>query len=204
MRGRAIHDFLRGRGKRELFGRIGQRVMGDQRRDVTEFGGVGLRNLRPRWDAVEKIGNAYGRARSKAGWFNTDEFASREFHACAFGFAGVAASRSRRETAAMEGSASPRKPSVEMESRSSAVRSLFVAWRSKREKSVIVSHAVAVVDDANHPLAAHFGFNANGRGARHRERFPEALYSPPRHGVPRLRLRRFYWRQLREVCECNS
>src|SRR5579863_5378272 len=37
---------------------------------------------------------------------------------------------SRRETAAIEGSASPRKPSVAIESRSSAVRSFDVAWRS--------------------------------------------------------------------------
>src|SRR5690242_18065276 len=40
-------------------------------------------------------------------------------------------SRSSRETAAIVGSASPRKPSVEMESRSSADFSLLVAWRSK-------------------------------------------------------------------------
>src|SRR5215467_14135190 len=40
-------------------------------------------------------------------------------------------SSSRRETDAMVGSASPRKPSVEMASRSSAVLSLLVAWRSK-------------------------------------------------------------------------
>ena len=35
-----------------------------------------------------------------------------------------------RETAAMDGSASPRKPRVAMERRSSAVLSLLVAWRS--------------------------------------------------------------------------
>src|SRR5713101_6153606 len=39
-------------------------------------------------------------------------------------------SSSSRETAAIEGRASPRKPSVEMESRSSVVRNLLVAWRS--------------------------------------------------------------------------
>ena len=37
----------------------------------------------------------------------------------------------RRETLAMEGSASPRKPSVRMASRSSELCSLDVAWRSK-------------------------------------------------------------------------
>src|ERR1039458_10433629 len=40
-------------------------------------------------------------------------------------------SSSRRETEAMEGSASPRNPSVEMESRSLTLRSLLVACRSK-------------------------------------------------------------------------
>jgi len=44
---------------------------------------------------------------------------------------GVRVSSTRRETDAMEGSASPRNPSVPMESRSSAVRSFDVAWRSK-------------------------------------------------------------------------
>src|ERR1035438_1989624 len=40
-------------------------------------------------------------------------------------------SSSRRETDAMEGSASPRNPRVAMESRSFTSRSLLVAWRSK-------------------------------------------------------------------------
>ena len=70
-------------------------------------------------------------------------------------------SSSSRETAAIVGSASPRKPSVEMESKSSADFSLLVAWRSKASRCVVVDHAVAVVDDADHPLAADFGFDAN-------------------------------------------
>src|SRR6185437_4956774 len=47
----------------------------------------------------------------------------------------VAVSRLTRATEAMEGRASPRKPSVEIASRSSAVRSLEVAWRSKASKA---------------------------------------------------------------------
>src|SRR5580700_9824527 len=125
--------------------------MGDQRRDVTEFGGVGLQKFTPRWDAVEKIGNAYGRARSKAGWFNTDEFASREFHACAFGFAGVASF----EKQARDSSDGGKRFSAETQRGDGeqivggAKFAGGVAF--EREKSVIVSHAVAVVDDANHP-----------------------------------------------------
>jgi hypothetical protein len=42
---------------------------------------------------------------------------------------------STRDTEAMEGRASPRKPRVAMESRSSAVRSLEVAWRSKASRA---------------------------------------------------------------------
>ena len=42
---------------------------------------------------------------------------------------GVLVSRSMRLTEAMAASASPRKPQVEMAAKSSAVRSLEVAWR---------------------------------------------------------------------------
>src|SRR2546421_7485797 len=44
-------------------------------------------------------------------------------------------SRSNRETAAIVGSASPRNPSVAIESRSSADLSLLVAWRSNASKA---------------------------------------------------------------------
>ena len=65
----------------------------------------------------------------------------------------------------MDGSASPRKPSVAMESRSSAVRSLEVAWRSKASRASSRIHAVAVVGDADELAAAGFDFDADARGA---------------------------------------
>src|SRR5690242_6313482 len=47
----------------------------------------------------------------------------------------VRVSRTRRETAVIEGNASPRKPRVEIEMRSSALRSFDVAWRSKQSRA---------------------------------------------------------------------
>ena len=61
-----------------------------------------------------------------------------------------------RATAPIEGSASPRKPSVSIASRSSPA-SLEVAWRSTRELEIGARHALAVVGDADQPAAAAVG-----------------------------------------------
>ncbi len=58
------------------------------------------------------------------------------------------------ETEAMEASASPRKPSVWMCSRSSALSSLLVAWRSNASGASVDGNAVAVVDHPDQPPAA--------------------------------------------------
>ena len=57
--------------------------------------------------------------------------------------------RRKRETLAMLGSASPRKPRVAIAARSAAVRILLVAWRSSESKRVVAIHSAAVVDYAD-------------------------------------------------------
>jgi len=62
------------------------------------------------------------------------QLASREFDARAFGFRFVARFEQQTRTAAIVGSASPRKPSVEMESKSS-VGTQLAWWRGVRTPS---------------------------------------------------------------------
>src|SRR5712691_1940324 len=59
-------------------------------------------------------------------------------------------SSSKRDTAAIVGSASPRNPSVAIE----------------RQQCVIMRHPVTIVDHANHALAADFHLDANRLRAR--------------------------------------
>ena len=59
-----------------------------------------------------------------------------------------AGERRRRETEAMAGSASPRKPKLWMSARLGARASLLVAWRSSASAASLRRHAPAVVDHA--------------------------------------------------------
>ncbi len=65
----------------------------------------------------------------------------------------------------MEGSASPRKPRVAMASRSSEVRSLEVAWRSKASSASSRTMPQPLSDDADELAAAAFDFDADAGGA---------------------------------------
>ena len=111
-------------------------------------------------------------------------------------------SSSSRDTAAMEGSASPRNPSVEMASRSSASRNLLVAWRSKASKRVVAEHAAAVIRDADEPSAAAIHFDRECRLRRHRGSFREVPLRRKRAAPPPLRPR-FYSRRGRRECGCG-
>ena len=161
----AIDDLLRRRGEHELFAGIGERVVGDQRGDVAEFGSFGLQEFATRGNAVEKIGDTDGGACRKARGFHADKFAAGEFDARAFGLLRRRAFRAagarqrrwweglRRENPACDGE----------EIVGGAQLAGGVALEG--EQRVIVGHAVAVVDDANHALAAGFDFDADGFGA---------------------------------------
>ena len=67
-------------------------------------------------------------------------------------------------TAPIEGSASPRKPSVRIRSRSSS-SSFEVAWRSTASARSAWRHAAAVVGDADPPPAAAVGEDVDPAGA---------------------------------------
>ena len=69
-------------------------------------------------------------------------------------------SSSSRETDAIEGSASPRNPSVAMESRSLTSRSLLVAWRSKASMASSRDMPQPSSVDADQPPAAAFDLDA--------------------------------------------
>ena len=87
---RAIDDGLRRGGQDELLARIRERVVGDQRGDVAELGGVRLQEFAARRNGIEKVGDADRRTCGQARWFYPDEFAARELDARAFGVVGVA------------------------------------------------------------------------------------------------------------------
>ena len=59
-------------------------------------------------------------------------------------------------TEPIDGSASPRKPSVSIAIRSSP-SSFEVAWRSTDKREIVPRHAAAVVGDADQPAAAAIG-----------------------------------------------
>ena len=65
----------------------------------------------------------------------------------------------------MLGSASPRKPRVAIESRSSEVRSFEVAWTLEGQQRVVAHHAAAVIDDADQLASAALDFDPNARRA---------------------------------------
>ena len=76
----------------------------------------------------------------------------------------MAVSSVTRATDAMDGSASPRKPNVAIESRSSTVRSFEVAWRSKasRASSRLMPWPSSADADQASSAALHLDADAHG------------------------------------------
>ncbi len=71
----------------------------------------------------------------------------------------------------------------------------------ERQQRVVVSHAAAVVDHANHPLAARFHFDANRARARIQRIFEQLLHhrrGPLDHFARRDLVRDSF----RQVCVC--
>ena len=120
----------------EVLLRMGQGVMGDQRRDVGQLSGLGAEKFAPRRGVEEQVGDGDGGSARQSSVVDVQDLAAGNLDAGSGSFSSpVAVSSVTRATEAMEGSASPRKPRVAMESRSSAVRSLEVAWRSKASRA---------------------------------------------------------------------
>ena len=71
----------------------------------------------------------------------------------------------KRETEAMAGSASPRKPKVPTPTRSATLRTLLVAWRSSASTASSRAHAGAVVAHLDQGLAALLQLHPHVPGA---------------------------------------
>ena len=76
----------------------------------------------------------------------------------------------------MLGSASPRKPNVVMDSRSSKRLSLLVACRSSAPLCVVRQHALAVVLYPNEPFPAELDSHRDPEGAGIERVFDELLH----------------------------
>ena len=129
-RRRTLQHLAPGARQREADLRIRQRELRDDARHLRRLGAVGLQELAPRRQVVEQVvdldDGAFGGA-------DLDDRRDRAAVDADLGAALRARARVRRtkcETDAIDGSASPRKPSVRMAARSSARRILLVAWRS--------------------------------------------------------------------------
>ncbi len=112
-----------------------QAVMRNQRGDVREFGLLGAQELAPRGDVIEEVAHGDGGAAAVRGFLARSILPPAISMRVPVVSSGARVSSSSRETDAMEGSASPRNPRVEMESRSLTSRSLLVAWRSKASRA---------------------------------------------------------------------
>ena len=140
---------------------IGQRVVRDERSDVAEFGRIRLEKFLARGNAVEKIRDADGRAGGQARRLHADKFSAGKFEARAFGFRFVARFKQQPRN---RGNRRQRFAAKAQRRNGKQIVGGFqfaggVALESQQR--IVVNHAVAVVNDADHPLAADFRFDAN-------------------------------------------
>ena len=153
-----------------------QGVMRDQRSDVPELGGFRFQELPPRGNAIEKVGDADGRAHRQPGGLHADQLAAGKFDAGAVFFLRGARFEQqarhrgdRRQRLAAEAQRRNREQIV-----GGAQLGRGVALEC--QKRVVVHHAAAVVDDADHALAARFDFDAHGIGAGVERVFEQLLH----------------------------
>ena len=128
-------DGVGGREQLEVLFRVDERVVRDERGDMGELSGLGAEEFAACRRVEEEIGDGDGGSARQGNVVDVMDFAAGNFDVGPVGSSPVAVSRVTRATEAMEGRASPRKPRVAMVSRSSAVRSLEVAWRSKASRA---------------------------------------------------------------------
>ena len=134
--GRDVQQFAIVVAKFERLVGVGQAVVGDEGRDVREFGLVGAQELLARGNVEEEVADGDGGAGRERGFVAADHLAAGDSRrGCRSILPAACVSRIKRETQAIEGSASPRKPSVAIESRSFTLESFEVAWRSKASRA---------------------------------------------------------------------
>ncbi len=160
--GRRVDDFLRWRGQHELLIRVGQRVVRDEGSDVAEFRRVRLEKFLARGNAVKEIGDADRRSRGQARRLHVYEFSAGKFQPRALGFRFVARfeeqPRDRGNRWQRFAAKTQRRNRKQIVSGFQFARGVAL----ESQQCVVVNHPVAVIDHANHALAADFGFNADG------------------------------------------
>ena len=153
--------------QREADIRMRERDAAERLVAMAPFGGFGAQELPPRGRVEIELLRRSPSCRRRSPPAPSDRRCRRRPR-CATRAALPAArdASANRDTAAIDASASPRKPSVAIASRSSAVASFDVACRSTASASSSRRDARAVVGDADAPDAAAFDIHVDLRRAR--------------------------------------
>ena len=158
-------ESLRGAVEFEVFRRVGEGVVGDQRGDVGELGLLGLEEFAAGGGVEEEIADGDGGAGGEAGVFDAEDVAAGDFDEGAgviFGCAGFE-SEARDAGDGGEGFAAEAEGGDGEEIVGGAELAGGVALEG--EESVVLDHAVAVVGDADELAAAGFDFDADAGGS---------------------------------------
>ena len=126
---------VRGRVQFEMLVGMSQGVVRHQRCDVRKFGGFSLEKFLSRRDIKEEVADRDRRPGRQACFFHFEDLAAVDFDHGPEASSGARVSNRRRDTEAIEGKASPRKPSVATLSKSAAFLIFEVAWRSKASRA---------------------------------------------------------------------
>ena len=115
---------------------------------------------------------------------------------------GERVSSSSRETDAIDGSASPRKPERRDREQVFDVAQFAGGVALEGQQGVVAQHAAAVVDDADQAASAGFDLDAQ-LGRPGVERILEQFFDDRSRPLHHLARRRFCWRPGREGCGCG-
>ncbi len=138
-----------------------QRVVRHERSDVPQFRGLGFKKIAPRRHAVEKIGHADRGSRRKPFRLDAHQLAAGKLDARSLLFLRRARLQQQARYRRDRRQRFPAKPErcnrEQIVGRAQFRRSVPL----ERQQRIVLRHAAAVIDHANHPLAAGFHLNAN-------------------------------------------
>ncbi len=129
---------------------------------MAKLGSVRLEEFFARGNAVKKIGDADGRSGGQTRRLYVDEFSTCKFEPRAFGFRFVACFKKQARDRSNRWQ---RFPAKTQRRNGKQIVSGFQFARGvalESQQRIVVNHAVTVVNDADHPLAADFRFDADG------------------------------------------
>ncbi len=196
-RWRTVDNFLRRRDEDKLLRRIRQRVMCNQRSDVAQLCSIRLEKFSARRNTVENVGDADRRSCRQSRRLYVDQLPPREFDARAFGFRLVARLQQQSRHRSDRRQSFPAKPQRGNRKQIVGGFELARGVALKRQQRVVMRHSVAVVNHADHALAAHFHFNPNGFRSRIDGVF-EQLFHHRRRPLDNFARRDFIRHRLRQ------